>query len=181
MKKILPYLLALAMTLIFGACTIQGGTQDVGGSGASSQVFDNEDDKPVVAEPESADNADISNDVNNKLKVKENGSYTDKERVALYIHTYGRLPNNFITKAEAQKLGWDSSAGNLRKVAPGKSIGGDRFGNYEGQLPKAKKRKYFECDIDYGGGRRNGKRIVFSSDGLVFYTGDHYKTFEQLY
>lgn len=113
--------------------------------------------------------------------VKEDGVYTSKKKVALYIHTYNRLPKNYITKAQAQALGWDNTKGNLHAVAPGKSIGGDRFGNYEGQLPKDKGRRYTECDIDYKKGKRNAKRIVFSNDGLIFFTKDHYKTFEQLY
>ena len=99
----------------------------------------------------------------------------------MYIHIFNHLPANFITKNEAKDLGWVSSEGNLDEVAPGKSIGGDRFGNYEGQLPEKKGRKYFECDIDYEGGYRDSKRIVFSSDGLVYYTEDHYETFEKLY
>ena len=113
--------------------------------------------------------------------IDENGSYTSREEVALYLHTYGHLPDNFITKEEARALGWDASAGNLHKVAPGKSIGGDRFGNREGLLPSKSGRQYYECDIDYSGGTRGAKRIVFSDDGLVFYTGDHYASFEQLY
>lgn len=113
--------------------------------------------------------------------VSEEGSYTSKEDVSEYLHTYGHLPSNFITKKEAQALGWDSSAGNLDEVAPGKSIGGDRFGNYEGLLPEKSGRKYYECDINYSGGYRGGERIVYSSDGLIFYTEDHYRTFEQLY
>ena len=116
-----------------------------------------------------------------KKSIDEDGEYNDKNCVALYIHTFNKLPKNYITKSEAQKLGWDSMKGNLNKVAPGKSIGGDRFGNYEGQLPKAKGRQYYECDIDYKKGKRNAKRIIFSNDGLVFFTKDHYKTFEQLY
>lgn len=111
-------------------------------------------------------------------------SYSDKEHVAAYLKRYGELPPNYITKAEAQRLGWVATWGNLWEVAPGKSIGGDRFGNYEGQLPAARGRKYYECDIDYdgakNGGGRNGKRIVYSSDGLIFYTGDHYNTFEEI-
>ena len=113
--------------------------------------------------------------------VTEDGEYTSKEEVALYIHLYGHLPDNYITKQEAKDLGWVSSKGNLGKVAPGKSIGGDRFGNYEGLLPEKRGRKYFECDIDYKGKSRNSKRIVYSNDGLVFYTDDHYESFEQLY
>ncbi len=116
-----------------------------------------------------------------ELSVSEDGEYTDKERVALYIYTYGHLPDNYITKDEAEDLGWISSRGNLGKVAPGKSIGGDRFGNYEKLLPTKKGRKYYECDIDFDGTYRNEKRIVFSNDGLIYYTDDHYESFEQLY
>ncbi len=113
--------------------------------------------------------------------IREDGTYTSKEDVALYLFTYGRLPSNFVTKNEAKKLGWDAEKGNLQKVCRGCSIGGDNFGNREGQLPKKKGRKYYECDIDYRGGSRNAKRIIWSNDGLIYYTGDHYKTFELLY
>lgn len=117
----------------------------------------------------------------NGITVTEDGEYTDKDHVALYIHAYGHLPSNYITKNDAEDLGWVSSWGNLWEVAPGMSIGGSRFGNYENLLPTAKGRKYFECDIDYGGKKRNAKRIVYSNDGLIFYTDDHYESFEQLY
>lgn len=112
--------------------------------------------------------------------IDENGTYSSKDEVALYIHTYGKLPSNFITKKEANALGW--SGGSLEKYAPGKAIGGDKFGNYEGLLPTAKGRKYYECDIDtLGKSKRGAKRIIYSSDGLIFYTSDHYESFEQLY
>ena len=190
MRKIIHYLLTLVMSLSIAACVQPAGTQQSGGNATAdhntpSPLYtqtDNASDQPAeVQETLQPKQTDQTEQTDKKPKVKENGKYTDKESVALYIHTYGHLPDNFITKADAQKLGWDSGAGNLRKVAPGKSIGGDKFGNYEGQLPKEKKRKYYECDIDYGGGKRNAKRIVFSNDGLIFYTEDHYKTFEQLY
>lgn len=113
--------------------------------------------------------------------VEESGHYTSKEEVSLYLHLYGRLPDNYLTKKEAESLGWDSRAGNLWEVAPGMSIGGSRFGNYEKALPEKKGRRYYECDIDYEGGYRGAKRIIYSDDGLIFYTEDHYKTFEQLY
>ena len=116
-----------------------------------------------------------------KLSVKKDGSYTTPEDVAEYIHTFGTLPNNFITKTEAKALGWESSKGNLWDVAPGKSIGGDYFGNYEGLLPTEKGRKYTECDVNYEGGYRGSERIIFSNDGLIFYTNDHYESFTQLY
>lgn len=112
--------------------------------------------------------------------IDEDGEYTSKEDVALYIHTYGKLPKNFIKKSEAKKLGWEG--GSLEPYAPGRSIGGDRFGNYEGLLPEAEGRRYTECDIDtMGRSSRGAKRIVFSNDGLIYYTGDHYKSFELLY
>ena len=83
-----------------------------------------------------------------------------------------------MTKKDAKKLGW--SGGSLEKFAPGMVIGGDRFGNYEGSLPDGK--KYTECDIDtYKKKKRGAKRIVFSDDGYIYYTEDHYDTFELLY
>ena len=112
--------------------------------------------------------------------IDEHGTYDSKEDVALYIHTYGRLPDNYITKKEAEKLGW--SGGSVEKYAPGKCIGGSYFGNYEGLLPKKKGRSYYECDIDtLGKSSRGAKRIIFSDDGLIYYTSDHYESFELLY
>lgn len=107
--------------------------------------------------------------------------YSQPEDVAEYLHQFGVLPPNFITKNEAQRLGWDASAGNLRDVAPGKSIGGDHFGNREGKLPAKSGRSWFECDVNYEGGHRGAERILYSSDGLIFYTTDHYNSFTQLY
>lgn len=115
------------------------------------------------------------------LSVQEDGSYTSKDEVALYIHTYNRLPKNFIPKAEAERLGWVSSKGNLWDVTDHCSIGGDRFGNYEGLLPKKNGRTWYECDINYNGGRRGTERILYSNDGLIYYTDDHYETFTRLY
>ena len=112
--------------------------------------------------------------------VTEDGEYSSKDEVALYIHLYGHLPSNFITKKEAKALGWRS--GSLEPYAPGKSIGGDRFGNYEGNLPEGDGIKYTECDIDTVGKKSRGaKRIVFSNDGHIYYTEDHYETFILLY
>ena len=111
--------------------------------------------------------------------LEEEGSYTSRDTVALYLMKYGTLPQNYITKAEAQALGWEG--GSLLEYAPGKSIGGDRFGNYEGALPEKEGRTYTECDIDTAGAdERGAKRIVFSNDGLIFYTEDHYQTFTLL-
>ena len=115
------------------------------------------------------------------ITVREDGQYSTKDEVALYIHTYGKLPSNFITKKAAKKLGWVSGRKNLWDVTDHMSIGGDRFGNMEGLLPEKDGRIYYECDINFKGKSRGAERIVFSNDGLIFYTGDHYETFEQLY
>src|SRR5699024_2174016 len=82
-------------------------------------------------------------------EIDEDGHYTSKEDVALYIYTYDKLPDNYITKSKARDLGWESSEGNLWDVSDEKSIGGDKFGNREGKLPTAGGRQYYECDINY--------------------------------
>ncbi|MGN0664772.1 MAG: ribonuclease domain-containing protein [Negativibacillus sp.] len=122
-----------------------------------------------------------SNESYSENPLDESGRYTSPEDVALYIHQYNKLPVNFITKNEAKKLGWDNQKGNLWNVTDQMSIGGDRFGNYEGALPEAEGRTWKECDVNYQGGYRGSERLLYSSDGLIFYTADHYQTFTQLY
>ena len=112
--------------------------------------------------------------------VDQDGWYDTMEEVAVYLVLYDELPENFLTKKEAQKLGWVSSKGNLWDVAYGRSIGGDRFGNYEGVLPDKKGRQWTECDINFEGDYRGAERIVFSNDDLMYYTNDHYNTFEKI-
>ncbi len=114
------------------------------------------------------------------MEITEDGTYTSKDDVALYIYTYEHLPSNFITKYEARKLGWNG--GSLDDVAYGKCIGGDRFKNREGLLPDSKDRSYYECDIDTLHKKKRGaKRIIYSDDGLIYYTEDHYASYELLY
>ena len=113
--------------------------------------------------------------------VEEDGIYSTPDLVAAYIHTFNKLPKNFISKDEASKLGWVSSKGNLWDVTDEMSIGGDKFGNYEGLLPKKNGRQWYECDVNYTGGYRGDERIVYSNDGLIYYTDDHYESFTQLY
>lgn len=112
--------------------------------------------------------------------IEQDGYYYSKEDVCTYLQIYGELPDNFITKNEAERLGWVANKGNLWQVADGVCIGGDKFGNREGLLPKEKGRQYYECDIDFDGGYRNDKRIVYSNDGLIYYTDDHYESFEDI-
>ena len=115
------------------------------------------------------------------VTVQAGQRYSTPEAVAAYLHQYHELPPNYLTKAEAQQLGWNNAEGNLWEVTEQMSIGGDRFGNREGLLPKASGRQYYECDINYQGGYRGAERIVYSNDGLIFYSADHYQTFKQLY
>lgn len=143
-------------------------------SGEISSEASSESSTEVVAteNEEEAGGEDVSLD--------PDGSYTTCEDVALYLETYGELPDNFITKKEARELGWEG--GSLEPYAPGKCIGGDKFGNYEGLLPKDGGRTYKECDIDTLGAKSRGaKRIVYSNDGLIYYTEDHYESFTLLY
>ena len=198
LKKLLWWLPIIILGLMFalGACTRQEAKKESAktesskiessktesvkdGKSQSKESTSKEEEITTITESEEES---LQESVTEKeVQVEENGNYTSKEEVALYIHTYGKLPVNYITKKEAQDMGWDPSKGNLSDILPGMSIGGSAFGNYEGALPRANGRRYFECDIDYDGGYRGAKRLVYSNDGLVFYTEDHYNTFEQIY
>ena len=133
----------------------------------------------VVSDESVLEAVSVADDVETGL-LDRNGSYTTAAAVSFYLDTYGTLPNNFITKTEARELGWEG--GGLEDYAPGKCIGGDVFGNYEGLLPEKEGRIYYECDIDtLGASSRGAKRLVYSNDGLIYYTEDHYDSFELLY
>ena len=168
--------------------TKQAAEDDTGQDKISDDSRNASDPEPAqeenVAAPESEPDAPGSAEsVPDDAAVKENlpdedGVYTSKDDVALYLHVYGKLPSNFITKKQAKKLGWNG--GSLEEYAPGKCIGGDYFGNYEGLLPKDK--EYHECDIDTLGKQKRGvRRIVYSDDGYIYYTEDHYESYELLY
>lgn len=167
-KQLTAWLLALVMLFSLVGCGTDAPVQD------ETNLPQQEQQDVQNAPSEDADTPDET------AQIDEDGSYTTKDDVALYIHTYGHLPDNFITKKDAQALGWPG--GSLEPYAPGKCIGGSRFGNYEGLLSEADGRTYTECDIDtLGADSRGAKRIVFSNDGLIYYTEDHYKSFELLY
>jgi hypothetical protein len=114
------------------------------------------------------------------VTVQEGERYDTPREVAAYLHAYGHLPANYLTRSEAIERGWKSSEGNLWDVAYGCSIGGDVFGNREGLLPSANGRTWHECDVNYQGGFRGAERLVYSSDGLVYYSDDHYLTFTRI-
>ncbi len=123
-------------------------------------------------------NAEDKGEKTDAPAIDRDGVYTSAEDVALYLHTYEELPENFMTKKEAKALGW--SGGGLDDVAYGMCIGGDYFGNYEGLLPEDK--DYHECDIDTLHQKSRGaKRLIYSEDGYIYYTADHYESFTQLY
>ena len=159
MKKILSLLLALLLSFSLLACST--------GTPSSGQDV-----------PPSTDNFQKDEDIS---LPNEDGSDSSKEDVALYLWIYGQLPENYMTKKEARELGWDG--GPLEPYAPGYCIGGDRFGNFEGLLPEIDGVTYTECDIDTlcSGEGRGAKRIVFSNDGYIYYTDDHYESFTELW
>lgn len=175
MKKIWIYLVTL-LCLVFSmyGCTTEAVVTD----DAAVVAEQSSDDAEAAADDESDDTEAVIDHETVTFVIDRDGSFTSPEDVALYIHTYGDLPQNFITKQEAEELGWDSKEGNLHQVAPGMSIGGNRFGNYEQLLPDG---DYKECDVNYSGGYRGDERIVYDKDGDIYYTDDHYASFTQLY
>lgn len=199
MKKLLAFLLALVMAFGLLGCEAVVGLaldlaeealvdtteyatdESVPDQTEEDPIRDQTDDTAEADPPEDTTVADDPEDTTGVAPaIDEEGFYYSAEEVALYLHTYGHLPENFITKSEARKLGWEG--GNVEKYAPDCAIGGDKFGNREELLPVASGRQYYECDIDtHGEKSRGAKRIVFSNDGLIYYTDDHYESFVLLY
>lgn len=197
--KILRWLIALAIVLMMGCQNVS--VEEVPGQNDTQQEMvdetkflevtefeedtETELDMETELDTETEWETQIGSEESELLEadvfVVEDGTYTSKEEVAAYLHLYGELPDNFITKKEAKALGWVSTERNLAEVAPGMSIGGDYFGNYEGLLPEEEDRDYYECDINSVDGNRGAERIVYSDDGLIYYTADHYASFELLY
>ncbi|PHM36137.1 ribonuclease domain-containing protein [Xenorhabdus innexi] len=105
---------------------------------------------------------------------------TEQHRVVDYLHQHHKLPDYYITKKQARQLGWEPRKGNLCEVIPGKAIGGDRFTNREHKLPDEAGRQWFEADVNYNCGHRGSDRLIYSSDGLIYLTLDHYNNFTRL-
>lgn len=196
-KRILALLLALTL-LVLGGCTVRDMVQVVGVSTTTLQeladaALSDETEAPesgdqfVTAEspaetPAEApqDEAAPADEVSETTDtVGEHTYYYDVDHVVLYLDTYGHLPENYITKDEARALGWEG--GSVEVYQEGAAIGGDRFGNREGRLPEAKDRHWYECDVNYAGGFRGAERLLFSCDGLIYYSDDHYQTFSLCY
>lgn len=180
-KFFLPILLLIAM--IFAGCSIVLTDEEEETTTAETKVTETTVETTAPTETYAATATPTltpTPEPEPEPAIDRDGSYTTAEDVALYLYTYGELPSNFMTKNEARALGW--SGGSLEPYAPGMCIGGDYYGNYEGNLPEAPGRDYHECDINtLGASSRGAERIVFSNDGLIYYTGDHYETFTLLY
>lgn len=172
--RYMPIALVLLIILAFTGC---GQTREQENT-PELQLIQGEESPDQTEDSGSGDSV---REESQELTVTEDGTYTSKEEVALYIHNYGHLPSNFISKTKARKAGWNSKEGNLDEVLPGMSIGGSHFNDYDRQLPEEEGRTWTECDINYQGGYRGAERIIFSNDGLIYYTDDHYETFTQLY
>ena len=194
-KRIFAFLLALVWALALSACGALGaGTTPAADTQPPAPVTEGaappETRSPEEEEPP-AETEDLPtateepsappDDQPPALTVSEDGWYDSKEEVALYLHLYGHLPDNYVTKEEAQAKGW--TGGSVEPyTGEGTALGGSRFGNSEGLLPKASGRSYTECDIGtVGRNSRGANRLVFSNDGLIYYTEDHYESFELLY
>ena len=188
MKRALRAALALtlALLLVFGDAVMSfadpaGGSVQMELAAKSRKKKNTPTPSPAAGEaaatPEAAENT--ASPAVTPTPVPE-GPIIDPQSIADYLFAHGELPENFITKKEARALGWDSGL-DLSKIAPGKSIGGDFFGNYEGKLPVEKGLTYHEADCYYTRGKRNAYRIIYSSDGRVWYTEDHYNTFTELF
>lgn len=190
MKKLLASIITAAFLL--AGCAATGVAEDTTivtettTTEATTTVEQTEDKPSEVTTEESSEATtestaeETTEAATEETKIDKDGTYTSRDDVALYIYTYGELPSNFMTKKEAKKLGWEG--GSLEDYAPGMCIGGDYFGNYEGLLPTKDGREYHECDIDTLGAKSRGaKRIIYSNDGLIYYTEDHYESFTLLY
>ena len=182
MKRILALLLALVMTFgLFACAAMPLETEPVESLPVLADPVETEPSQtePIETQPVETEPPETEPEETEAL-LDIDGWYYSAEDVALYLVTYGELPSNFITKNEARELGWEG--GSVQKYLEGAAIGGDKFGNREGILPKASGRQYYECDIDTDGkNSRGAKRIVFSNDGLIYYTEDHYESFILLY
>lgn len=116
------------------------------------------------------------------MRTKRAGTATDQgsNGADAYLMQYRKLPDYYVDKQTAREAGWQTKKKKLSAVLPGKSIGGDMYYNDDSKLPSAPGRVWYEADINYVSGKRNRDRILFSNDGLIFVTYDHYQTFYEI-
>lgn len=187
--KHFPLLLVLVLvsTMLFGCVQNPSQNDQILGGNTQKENFQEEnqdstqqksvfDDDETIEESSETDTESENENNQEQESLSEDEYYYSVEDVSLFLHTYNRLPDNYITKSEAHDMGWEADDDS------GLVIGGDRFGNREGLLPNESGRQYYEADISDGYTHHRGpKRLVYSNDGLIFYTEDHYESFEQLY
>lgn len=207
MKRILALLLALVMLLALTACgaeeiqqaadiiaevaeAVQEATDDSTSTASGPEEASAPESQPAEEASETEEAGETAQEAVEPEEaaateeaslpaVEEDGRYYDVEHVVTYLMTYGKLPSNYITKKQAENLGWQG--GSVQKYQEGAAIGGNRFGNYEGLLPTDGGVTYTECDIDTdGASSRGAKRVIFSSDGHYYYTEDHYESFREV-
>lgn len=187
-KKLLSLLLILSMLVSLSGCDMDAETAQHITEGILDALLSSDESTPVeTTQAQFTQNTDVQlpdatappSDDSGAIPVVENGWYDDVASVTAYLVRFGRLPDNYLTKDEAMDLGWESGR-DLWDFAPGMSIGGSHFGNYEELLPKG---SYREADIEYAGGNRNAKRLVYTVKGdlYIYYTDDHYNSFTQIY
>ncbi len=116
------------------------------------------------------------------MRTKSAGTATDwgLEGADAWVFYFGCLPDYYVDKQTAYEAGWKTTAKTVSSLFPGKMIGGDVFANNSLKLPSAPGRIWYEADINYSGGKRNRQRILYSNDGLIFATYDHYHTFYEI-
>ena len=182
MRRLVSSILLLCSLFLFSGCFAEASSAASSKNGvpaASSSISSSSRTAPASSAAPRAASPRSQASSSSSSAPKYGESFYSKEDVAAYLHAYNELPPNYLTKKEAEALGW--SGGNLWKFAPSGVIGGDRFGNREGLLPKVQGRKYYECDVNYSGGRRGSERLIYSNDGMIYYTADHYASFTLLY
>ena len=173
MKRILPLLLVFLLVISCVSCSL-GDIIDITESKEPEISFET---VSIIEESDEEPSSEESGEEPG-ITVNKDGKYYDLEHVVAYLATYKSLPSNYITKTEAQELGWEG--GNVEKYKSGAVIGGDYYGNYSKTLPSNKGITYTECDIDTQNKSRGEKRLVYSSDWHFYYTDDHYETFREV-
>ncbi len=192
LKTLLTWLVAVC----FAACTVSvepvdGDDADSSSSSVAESSSSEKESSSSIAESSSAEKISSSSVIESSSAnaksiyeaVEESGLYTTKDSVAAYLCKFDKLPANYVGKDEGIAL-YESETGktfdgwsfNPWKII-GVMIGGDKFGNNEGLLPKG---TYHEADVDYFNDSRGNKRLVYASDCVIYYTSNHYKSFTQL-
>jgi len=183
-KNIIKYLLSLVLAFVLSCGEVGGDfnsspSQNANVSSSSSQSTD--------VNSSSSQNANVSSSSLQDIldAILETGIYTAKDSVATYIYLFHKLPSNYVNKATGQTL-YENETGNTFSkwnfnpwTLLGVMIGGDIFYNNEGLLPS--ENSYRECDVDYHDSSRGTKRLIYTLNGIVYYTANHYESFTKIY